>query len=560
MATTQASTENAPIALRLSLALQRLNELSVLRQIGLMMGLAASVALGIAIIFWSQEEDFSLLYSDISEQEMAEITDVLDKSKIPYQLNDNMGSILIPSEHIRKARLSLAALGLPKTGTMGFEIMDKEQGFGTSHFVQSTQYHRALEGELSRSIMALQGVKKARVHLALPKQSVFVRQRKKPSASVMVELYTGYHLEEEQVGAIRHMVASSIPELDNKMVTVVDQMGRLLSKDKPESITLNDMQLTYTRKLEETYKQRISNILMPFLGENGFRAEVVADVDYSVTEQTQERYNPDLPALRSTQEVEENSRGQIIAGIPGALTNQPPGGSVAPEKATGEGTAQNKEPETSKRRSTRNYELDKTVTHTRLATGNVQRVSVAVIVDYKQTNSETGLASTPRTQEELDIITALVKKAVGFNVQRGDSVTVSNAAFTVAPLETLPELEFWETPWFMGLMKQLAGALVVLILIMTVLRPTFKNLTTTYVPGTETDEEEEARLALEQDSGDLLGLPGEVQADSLEAQELPPIDEYEELVAQARKLISDNPEIATQALREWMYADEEEKK
>jgi flagellar M-ring protein FliF len=367
------------------------------------------------------------------------------------------------------------------------EILSQEQGFGTSQFIEQARYQRAMEQELARSVSELQNVRSARVHLAIPKQSVFVRERKPPTASVVVNLYAGRTLERGHIAAVTHMVAASIPNMKSSDVTVVDQRGNLLSQpERSNSLALSDSQLEFTQKLEQLYISRIEDILTPIVGMNGVRAQVVADVDFTVTEQTQESYNPDLAALRSEQLAEEERVGGFgPMGVPGALANQPPGGGVAPEQAVqenvgedGEAVAETVTPGSSTRRSTRNFELDRTISHSRLAPGDIRKLSVAVLVDEPTTtDAEGNVVTTPMSDAQMARINTLVMDAIGFNMARGDSLNVVSAPF-VTPIEAepLPGIPLWEQAWVWDVGKQVLGALVVLFLIFGLIRPAFRDL------------------------------------------------------------------------------------
>ncbi|MCP4043838.1 MAG: flagellar M-ring protein FliF, partial [Gammaproteobacteria bacterium] len=357
-------------------ALKGMTRLPVIKQMGLLIGLAASVALGIAIVQWSQTPGYSLLYGALSTQSVAEVVSALEAVNIPYRVDKDSGAMMVPSGKVHEARMKLAAQGLPRSTAMGFEILEKEQGFGTSQFVERARFQRALEVELARTIGNLNHVKSARVHLAVPKQSVFVRNRKQPSASVLVHLYSGRTLEEEQVSAISHMVAASVPNMDVSGVKVIDHKGRLLSapEQSPDAV-MSRTQFDYTRRVEADLNKRIMDILTPLVGSEGVRAQVAANMDFTRTEQTRETYNPDLPALRSEQVTEEQGSAASIAGIPGALSNQPPGAATAPEEAEGIETADGGESTgPSRRHSTRNYELDKTISHTTTPAVSIRRL------------------------------------------------------------------------------------------------------------------------------------------------------------------------------------------
>lgn len=532
------------------LALQNISEYPLLRQAGLLVGLAASVALGVAIVFWSQSPDYTTLYSDLSDTELSQIADVLKQNNIKYKLS--AGGIMVPANEVEASRMQLASQGLPNLRPEGFDILNEEQSFGTSQFIQSARYQHALEEELARSISALRNVKSARIHLAVPKQSVFVRNRKTPSASVIVNLYSGHRMSDDQISAISYMVASSVPNLTAEAVTVVDQMGRLLTDSSDKEQYLNSEQLEYTNQVEDNYIERVNNILAPFLGRNGFKAQVNADIDFTRIEKTSETFNPDAEATRSKQQLVEQVSGSGDAGVPGALSNQPPGGGIAPETVTniGETDGEAQGVFRNKETLTQNFELDKTISHTQLSTGSVKRISIAVVVDDKKAVAEDGtITNTPRTEDEIKRITALVKDAVGFNAQRGDTVNIINAGF-VGPevVEALPEIPLWEQAWFWPAVKQTLAALVVLYILFGVIKPAFKSLSKPHkeVIGLE-GEGTEGQAALA--AGGAAGMSDE-EADALPK----PPDDYEMQLDTARKLVVEDPKIAAQVVKNWLAA------
>ncbi len=363
------------------------SNLHLLRQAGLMVGLAASVAIGFAVVLWTQGEEYRPLLPDLDPRQSPDVVTILEQNQIPFRIDPSTGGLLVASDNMQQARIKLAQAGIPRDNTSGFEIMDQEQPLGTSQFVESTRYHRAIEGELARTISSMNSVRSARVHLAIPKRSVFVRDVREPRASVFVDVYPGRAMDAAQVKAITNLVSSSIAELDGDNVTIVDQRGQLLSaKEENTELLLADRQRDYTRRVEEGIEQRVNRILEPVIGNGNFQAEVSADVDFTATEQAAETYNPDVPAIRSEQIMNESRTGAESGGIPGALTNQPPGANAeAPEQIdpeTGQPVGEG-EPVETRERATRNYELDRTISYTRFQQGRVERLSVAVVVDDK---------------------------------------------------------------------------------------------------------------------------------------------------------------------------------
>src|SRR5450755_506397 len=302
-----------------------------LKQAGLLAGVAAAVAAAIWLVLWSQGQNYTVLYGQLSERESGQVMDALTAAGIEFKLNPS-GAVSVPESKVQEARIRLASQGLPQSDAMGIEMIQKESALGNSTMMESARYQSVLETELARTIIKVQGVQGARVHLALPKPSVFLRDAHKATASVMLQLYPGRRLEPGQVAAIVHLVASSVSELAASDVTLVDQAGSLLnSPDENAESAASTRQFEYTRKLEESYQRRIVELLEPMLGPGHVRATVTADLDYTVTEETHENYDPQKTAVRSEQTSNESRKGgDGVEGIPGALSNQPPGTSGAP--------------------------------------------------------------------------------------------------------------------------------------------------------------------------------------------------------------------------------------
>ena len=525
----------------------------VVRQLGVMVSIAASVALGVAVVLWSQTPNYSVLFANLASKDVTAVIDLLQKSDIPFKVDQATGAVMVPSSEVQSARLKLAGDGLPQSDGFGFELLQQETGFGTSRLVEEARYQRAIEGELSRTITSLASVETARVHLATPKRSVFVRQRKHPSASVVVKLFAGRNLDKGQVAAIVHLVASSVPELNPNRVTLVDHKGRLLnSQSDSRLMNLANSQFEHTGNLEKHYKERIEKLLGPLLGYENVRAEVTAEVDYTVTEQTQERYNPDQTALRSEQVNEQSSRLSATQGVPGALSNQPPAAGQAPEQVGGVAAGQgSNEPLNVSKRATRNYEVDRTLSHTQLESGVLRRLSVAVVVNDQVVVDEKGeITHTPRTQEEIERITRLVKEAVGYTLQRGDSVQIINSPFhQTAPPEPLPEMAIWEEPWFWDVVRQVGGVLLVLLLIFAVLKPTMKRLATPVVVNRPELEAGAEGVAGE---GGVAGQPALAGAETVT---LPGPGSYEQTLEAARNMIDDDPKRVAQVVKKWVAED-----
>ncbi len=544
--------------------LDGLGGLTVIKQIGLMLGLAISISLGLWIVLMSQEPDFRPLYTDISHLEAGQVSDLLQRENIRFKVDTSSGMILVESDKIHQARMKLAAEGFPAGSTLGYELLDKEQGLGTSQFMEKTRYYRSIEGELARTISSMNRVRGARVHLAIPKRSVFVNDNRKPSASVFVELYPNQGLERMQVASIVHLVASSIPELEDKHVTVVDQRGQLLSEtDADQDIAMAAKQLDYAKTLEQKYIDRIEGILEPLVGLDGFKVQVSADVDFSQTEQTSEFFSPDLPAVRSEQTLSEVVGGDgAVAGIPGALSNQPPGEVTVPEQAGGGGEEEGAASAGNVRKqATRNFELDRTISHTRHQVGKVKRLTVAVVLDNIVVPPAEGAdtnepQSVPLTEAELERIRILVKDAIGFDATRGDSVSVVNQPFrkyVPQELADIPPTPIWEQPWFWDLVKRGAGFLLVIFLIFGVLRPILKKLADS--------GRDDSLAALESQLGEGMlagagGAEGETPDVTLSGGSNPllpgPDASYDQHLDAVKSMVADDPRRVAQVVKTWI--------
>ncbi|MBR9868138.1 MAG: flagellar basal body M-ring protein FliF [Oceanospirillales bacterium] len=548
------------------------NRLGLVRQLGLMVGLAATIAIGFAVVLWSQEPDYRVLYNNVSYADANQIVEQLQLNDIPYKFDSTGHNILVADEYLHKARLRLAAEGFTNDNTVGFELLDKEQGLGTSQFMENARYRRGLEGELARTVTSMLAVRSARVHLALPKQSVFVRDQRKPTASVFLDLVAGKRLEAIQVEAITNLVASSIPELSSEDVTVVDQKGRLLNtRDMDTDVVLAAKQLEYTRRIEETLVNRVNSILQPVVGLGRYRAEVSANIDFTSVEQTDEIYNPDLPALRSEQVLDESTTGQAAAGgVPGALSNQPPGAGSVPEVGANglpvrnEGVvARTDGPKNARSQATRNYELDRSISYTKHQMGQISRLSVAVVVDDIPAAGPNGgeKVRSAWDQNELDRLTILVKDAVGYSALRGDSVSVINSPFAVPEVYQEEEIPIWKQEWVLDLAKQVLGGLFILLLVFGVLRPIMKNLAVSAAHKVVADGvtiKTEADMASELESLDMSGISADqVTFSGIDNALAPtPNETYEYQMNAIRSMIAEDPAKVAQAIRQWVIENE----
>ncbi|MDX1795874.1 MAG: flagellar basal-body MS-ring/collar protein FliF, partial [Hydrogenovibrio sp.] len=489
-------------------------------------------------------------------KDMTEVIQTLEQEKVPYKIEDGSGAILVPEDVVHSLRLKLAAQGYPKQAPTGYQLLDIDQGYGISQFKETTRYHRALEGELAKSVKTINAVKSARVMLGLPKRSVFVRKQQEPTASVAVQLYPGRGLSDEQVNAIVYLVSSSVPNMKPKNVTVVDQQGNLLTSDQQiGGMSTSLKQLAYTRQIEDTLSRRIIKLLSPIVGGNHkVRAQVTAELDFTQQEQTRENYEPDPEAIRSEQEIKEINRKDDPGGIPGALTNQPPRAGVAPEtgyKQTGPDAGV----KSSKEKKTKNYELDRTVSHIKNSVGTIQRLSVAVVIDDKVGVDENGKTSrTPLTEDELKRYRQLVSDAVGLDENRGDTLSIVNATFAPEVQPSFESPKIWEQSWFWNVVKQVLAGLAVLIIIFGVIRPMLRDLSKQeevlieYPENVAEEEEElenadEISKALEQMNEEVQETAEEAQADS---------QEDKDLIEKVKAVVAADPKVASHIIKQWM--------
>lgn len=534
------------------------NNLNLLRQAGLMVGLAASVAIGFAVVLWTQGEDYRPLYGSLDRLDSSEVIQLLDHHQINYKMDTNTGALLVAKEDVHTARLRLAEAGLPGQSSIGFELLDQEQPLGTSQFMENARFKRSLEGELARTIVSINSVRNARVHLAIPKRSVFVRDARRPSASVFVELFPGRGVEPKQVKAIANLVASSIPELKSEDVTIVDQKGSLLSTGEEHmDLVVAARQREYTRRLEDDVIGRINSILEPIVGPGNYKAEVSAEVDFTEIEKAEEIFNPDLPAVRSEQTLEESRVGNgLVAGIPGALTNQPPGNGEAPENAQNQEGGGPAKPSNARKEATRNFELDRAISYTKHQQGRLQRLTVAVVIDDRlSVDAETGDQSNlPWSENELERLAILVRDAVGYSSIRGDSVNVINTPFVARDDLVIGDPPFWESQWFLSLVRQLAGLLVIVILVIGLLRPVLKSLTRTGEQAREEEREAELRSLESAGLGSFEGLSDEtVTLTGGDALALPsPEESYEQQLNAIRGLVAEDPGRVAQVVKRWV--------
>jgi len=524
------------------------------RNIFLILGMAVVVAIMAAVWMWSQQPDYRVLFSNFSDRDGGAIVASLQQMNIPYKFAEGGGAIMVPASQVYDARLKLASQGLPKGGNVGFELMENQK-LGVSQFLEQVNFQRALEGELARSIQSIGAVQSARVHLALPKPSVFVREQQKPTASVVLNLNPGRSLDPQQVSAIVHLVASSVSELPAKNVTVIDQHGDLLSEaDKAlGGNTLDPAQLKYVMDLQQNIAKQIESIITPIVGLNNVRAQATADVDFSHSEQAAETYKPNqapnASSVRSQQSSESQSAsGNLASGVPGALSNQPPAPATAPltvpaTAATSAPAAPGAVSPNSHKDLTINYEVDKTIRYVQQPMGGVKRLSVAVVVNYKRETDAKGKVTMKALSEaEKAQITDLVKEAMGYNKDRGDTLNVVNSPFAGLEKEVVAEPPIWKRPeilqnaWTVG--KYAIGGAVLLYLFFAVLKPLFNRL----MAGPEP-------IAAIEDHDAIVHLA--------ESEPMGPQGGYQNNLQAAKELARHDPKVVANVVKGWVGGSNE---
>lgn len=540
---------------------QRLAGLDQGQRLRLALGIVLFVAIGIVGLVMGRQAEWRVLYANLGDKDGGAVIAQLSTLNVPYKYAEGGGAILVPADRVHDARLKLASLGLPKGSVSGFEMMESNR-FGMTQFQERLTFQRGLEGELTRSIQALSSVQNARVHLALPNQNGFFREQQKPSASVLLSLHPGRTLDRNQLAGIIHLVASSVPEMNPTAVSVLDDSGKLLSTPPDGasgSLGADAEQLQYVQQVEQQYSRRILDILEPIVGKQNVKAQVTAELDFSQTESTTESHkpnqSPETSAIRSQQTVESTGGASASppSGVPGATSNQPPAQSTAPingaaQPLTAGGQASTTGP--TKRESIVNYEVDKTVRVVKGATGVIKRINAAIVVNnLVVTDAKGKVSSTPLPDEQVEKLTALVREAVGFNKERGDSVNLLNAPFVSEKVEVV-DVPVWRQPDVQDFARSLVWPLGTLLLAMLVLfgfiRPAMASLGK--APAARSTAVEERRP----------------QLDAIEAEQpvrpqlsAPPTEPAQASVGElrledARKLTRDNPAAVANIVKAWI--------
>ena len=551
------------------------SQLPMLRQLGLLVGLAASIALGVYIVIWAQEPVYAPLYGDLSEMDASQVINQLEQSNTPYKYDAGSGVISVAANDIHEVRIRMASSGLPSSSERGLAMLYDDQSIGTSAFIEGARYNQAVAEELQRSIASLNIVNAARVHLAIPQKSAFIRNRSEANASVVVSLASGRSLSESQIAGIVYLVASSVSDLDPENVTLIDQRGRLLSgQGGSEEMQMSNEQLRYAHQIENSLTERVVRMLAPLYGEDNVRVQVTAAIDHTAEERTVEQYGQQEPVLRSEQISQDTSNEAQAGGIAGALVPTPP--DAGQEGVLG-GAQQ---AGNTSRRSTRNYEVDRTISHIKAAGGQIQRLSVAVVLNYKAQEvdapppvageeapeaAEATMEMLPVTPEEIAQVEQIVREAVGIDAGRGDSVSISSAQFQTF----VPELP--EEPGLMDSLGDFAGAgkmalgfIALMALIFGVLRPMLRSLVSAsaeavianaqprYVnPEGQAYDAQGQPLALPEGGQypPQVGGPNGVAGSSM------PRQSYDQQLGRARAMVQEDPERVAGVLKDWVAAD-----
>lgn len=525
---------------------------------------AAAIAVLVAALLWAKSPDYRVLYSNISDQDGGSVIAQLTQMNVPYRYSESGGAIMVPADQVYEARLKLAQQGLPKGGAVGFELLDQEK-FGISQFSEQVNYQRALEGELSRTMETLGPVRSARVHLAIPKPSLFVREQKQPTASITLNLQPGRALDAGQISAIGYMVSSAVPGLAAGNVTIVDQNGHLLSQVSGDAQALSASQLKFTSQVESEFQQRIQSILAPILGSANVRSQVTAELDFTSNEQTSEQYqpnsSPEKMAIRSRQSSKNEQVGEgYPGGVPGALTNQPSEPASAPIQNTNAEQAQAQAggqtgktptaPYNNRNDETTNFEVDRTLTHTKRREGEVKRLSVAVVVNYVKDKKGNDVAI---SKAQMDQINSLVREAMGYSAARGDSVSVINSVFT--PDDDFAPLPFWKQQRFIDAVLSALRYLVIALVFWIIWRKMFRPM------WLKQQELLRQRIELQKEANKPKPMVPKPSKNELEESAKAQLRVETEVSTQHLRDVADQePRVVALVIRQWLNKDQKEQK
>lgn len=537
--------------------LESLGNAETIRQMTMIITLVICVAIAIFIFLWSKEPNYRPLVQ-LPPQEMIETLDYLDQNQIKYKIEGN--TIFVVDSQFKDVRLGMVRQGISSQEKGGADIIMQDMGFGVSQRVEMERLKHAREQMIARTIEDMTSVNKARVLLAIPKENVFARKEKQASATVVITTARGTMLSGEEVDAIVDIVGSAVQGMEPSRVTVTDSNGRLLNSGSQDSMSARARkEYEVEKKREDEYMQKIDSILIPVLGLGNYTAQTDVSMDFTTLEQTQRRYNPDLPAVRSEMISEQNSVGSIAAGIPGALSNQPPLDANIPEQAGG-GAGGQPVPGNSSKEQTRNFELDTTISHTTKQTGVIRRLSVSVAVDYVNGINAAGEnVPTPLSQQQLLNIRRLLQGGIGFDVTRGDSLEVVSIPFNRMEMGPIDELAVWEEAFFMPILKLLVGASVIIVLILAVVRPMLKRLIFPEADMSAVASDDDIELDLGNDTMNMLSDDFDEAKVGFAADgslTLPNLNKDEDILKVVRALVANEPELSAQVVRGWLLEDE----
>lgn len=551
-----------------------LGNVDVLRQLTIIMALAICLVIAIFVIMWANQAEYRAI-TKLPTEQLIKTMDFLDANKVDYLQENN--TISVPTDEYQNVKMLLAREGLTYEKKEGNEIIMQDMGFGVSQRLESERLKHSREQQLARTIEELQTIARAKVLLAIPKDNIFAKRVKSPSATVVLTLQKGRQLSEEKVDAVVDIVASAVQGMQPNKVTVTDQNGRLLNSGSQSSLSSRSRkEFEIEQKRESEYMEKIDSILIPVVGLGNYTAQVDVTMDFTNTEETQRRYNSDLPALRSEMKVEDKTIGGMLGGIPGALSNQPPLDSDIPENATG-GDQKRAMPSRNHLESTKNYELDEAISHTKQQTGVIRRVSVSVALDYLTSTApatpapegadgeETAAAApvvsyVPRAEAEIANIRRLLQGSVGFDLQRGDVLEVISLPFTREAVIVEKELPIYKQPWFLSLFKLGMSALVIIVLIFFIVRPMISRLINPEQrPDDYGDKSLDSHIDLGDETMDMLttefdaGAVGFAPDGSLQ---LPDLHRDEDILKAVRALVANEPELSSQVVKSWLSEDE----
>lgn len=565
---------------------ERFQALTTNQRLFMGLGFAGLVlALGVVFSAGKSSQDYRVLFANVNEGDGAAIITALQQMNVPYQFTEGGGAITVPQGLVYETRLKLAGQGLPKAGNVGFELLENQK-FGTSQFVERVNYLRGLEGELARSVSSLGQVKSARVHLAVPKPSAFVREQERPTASVILTLHPGRMLDAPQIAAIARLVSSAVPGMRVQEVSIMDTEGGILGNSASRQEGLDPSQLKYTSELEAALNRRVAAILEPLAGKDGFRAQVSVDLDFDERERTSETFGKNAPpnqAIRSQLSIESSGGKSGSGGVPGSLTNQPQDSAKAPitTEAKGENLrapgsvetgATSSDDASSRNEKTVNYEVDRAIERIKSSKGQLRRVSAAVVLDYKyekgaKANATRTVAYTP---QEIQQINALVRDAIGFVQRRGDTVSVANLPFSEEPVAVVEDTGRLTPELTSQLVRYGAIALGLLFAYFAIARPLMRPVP---LPPIDPDlpnspqgraaqrmreeiKELDLSWAMEQEAkrAQELRVEREIEAqmERMREREVASKAKFEDVVAYATQYATDQPDDTALLLRAWV--------